>query len=179
MGPIRRSDMLHRKWHERPIRSAWKTTEEEHMWARRSGPTAQKQRGRKLGQYKERMALRCEIAVQTIKRHLDFGSRDLIQFDAASLFEVRISDSLSNSFNQSVSALSITISAQEATEIEARAAPNREKVRRMLEEYQLRRSNGDQNANGQSRCRSRKSLPATGPLRAMASVYLRQTTHGS
>ena len=60
--------------------------------------------------------------------------------------EVQIS--LSNSFNQSVSALSITISAQEAKEIEARAAPNREKVRRMLEEYQLRRSNGDQNANG-------------------------------
>jgi threonine dehydrogenase-like Zn-dependent dehydrogenase len=30
-----------------------------------------------------------------------------------------------------------------------------------------------------SRCRSRKSLPATGPLRAMASVYLRRTTHGS
>ena len=60
--------------------------------------------------------------------------------------EVQIS--LSNSFNQSVSALSITISAQEAKEIEARAAPNREKVRRMLKEYQLRRSNGDQSANG-------------------------------
>ena len=78
-GAIRRSDMLHRKWHERPIRSAWKTTEEEHHTGETEWFDAQKQRGRKLGQYKERMALRAKITVQTIKRHLDSGSRDLIQ----------------------------------------------------------------------------------------------------
>ena len=78
-GAIRRSDMLHRKWHERPIRSAWKTTEEEHHVGETEWFDAQKQRGRKLGQYKERMALRAKITVQTIKRHLDSGSRDLIQ----------------------------------------------------------------------------------------------------
>src|SRR5215469_15502852 len=55
--------------------------------------------------------------------------------------EVQIS--LNNSFNQTVSALSITISPEEAREIEAQAAPGREKVRRMLEEYQSRRGNGD------------------------------------
>jgi len=60
--------------------------------------------------------------------------------------EVQIS--LSNSFNHTVNALSITISPEEAREIEARAAPERVKVRRMVDEYQLRRGNGDQNANG-------------------------------
>ena len=44
-GAIRRSDMLHRKWHERPIRSAWKTTEEEHHAAETEWLEAQKQRG--------------------------------------------------------------------------------------------------------------------------------------
>jgi hypothetical protein len=58
--------------------------------------------------------------------------------------EVQIS--LSNSFNQTVNALSITISPEEAKEIEAKAAPEREKVRRMVEEYQLRRSNGEENS---------------------------------
>ena len=47
--------------------------------------------------------------------------------------EIQIS--LSNSFNQTVNALSITISPEEAKEIEARAAPEREKVRRMFEAY--------------------------------------------
>jgi hypothetical protein len=59
--------------------------------------------------------------------------------------EVQIS--LSNSFHQTVNALSITISAEEAHEIEAQAAPSREKVRRMLEEYQSRRGNGDSEAS--------------------------------
>ena len=59
--------------------------------------------------------------------------------------EVQIS--LNNSFNQTVSALSITISPEEAREIEAQAAPGREKVRRMLEEYQSRRGNGDSEAS--------------------------------
>jgi hypothetical protein len=75
--------------------------------------------------------------------------------------EIQIS--LNNSFNQTVNALSITISPEEAREIEARAAPERVKVRRIVDEYQLRRGNGDQNANGSV---SRKSLPITGRLRA-------------
>jgi hypothetical protein len=60
--------------------------------------------------------------------------------------EIQIS--LSNSFNQTVNALSITISPEEAKEIEAKAAPEREKVRRMVEDYQLRRSNGEWDARG-------------------------------
>jgi hypothetical protein len=39
--------------------------------------------------------------------------------------------------------LSITITPEEIREIEAEAAPSREKVRKMFEEYQLRRSNGN------------------------------------
>jgi len=47
--------------------------------------------------------------------------------------EVQIS--LNNSFNQTVNALSITISAEELREIEAEAAPSRERVRKMFEAY--------------------------------------------
>jgi hypothetical protein len=53
--------------------------------------------------------------------------------------EVQIS--LSNSFNQTVNALSIPISPQEVREIEAKAEPVREKVRRMLEAYRLSQNN--------------------------------------
>ena len=80
--------------------------------------------------------------------------------------EVQIS--LSNSFNQTVNALSITISPEEAKEIEAQAAPGREKVRRMLEEYQSRRGNGDSEASSSVSMAVRKSLPLMGPFRAMA-----------
>jgi hypothetical protein len=58
--------------------------------------------------------------------------------------EVQIS--LSNSFNQTVNALSITISPEEARDIETQAAPNREKIRGMFEAYRpgaLNNGNGD------------------------------------
>src|SRR6516164_268008 len=80
--------------------------------------------------------------------------------------EIQIS--LNNSFNQTVNALSITISPEEAKEIEAQAAPGREKVRRMLEEYQSRRGNGDSEASSSVSMAVRKSLPLMGPFRAMA-----------
>ena len=47
--------------------------------------------------------------------------------------EVQIS--LNNSFNHTVNALSITISPEEIREVEAQAAPDREKVRQMFESY--------------------------------------------
>jgi hypothetical protein len=75
--------------------------------------------------------------------------------------EIQISQS--NSFNENVNSLSITISPEEAREIEARAAPEREKVRKMVEDYQLRRSNGDQGdkklRHRRCRWRFRKNLP--------------------
>jgi hypothetical protein len=59
--------------------------------------------------------------------------------------EVQIS--LSNSFNQTVNALSITISPEEVKELNARGEETREKVRRMFEEYQQRRG-GNGNGHG-------------------------------
>jgi hypothetical protein len=50
--------------------------------------------------------------------------------------------------NATVNALSITISPEEIREIEAVAKPTRQKVRQMLEEYQSRRGNGDQETSG-------------------------------
>ena len=55
--------------------------------------------------------------------------------------EVQIS--LSNSFNQTVNALSITISSEEAKQIEAEAAPVRQKVREMMAEYRRGLGNGE------------------------------------
>jgi hypothetical protein len=55
--------------------------------------------------------------------------------------EVQIS--LSNSFNQTVNTLSISISADEAKQIEAQAAPIREKVREMFVAYRPSLGNGD------------------------------------
>jgi hypothetical protein len=63
--------------------------------------------------------------------------------------EVQIS--LQNNFNQTVNALSITISPEEYRAIEAEAAPAREKVRRMFEEYQQRRGNDNGNGDGGKR----------------------------
>jgi hypothetical protein len=60
--------------------------------------------------------------------------------------EIQIS--LSNSFNQTVNALSISISPEEAKEIESKAAPVRESVRQMLEAYRPNQDNGDQEVSG-------------------------------
>jgi hypothetical protein len=46
--------------------------------------------------------------------------------------------------NQTVNALSITISPEEAKEIESKTAPVRESVRQMLEAYHSNRGNGEQ-----------------------------------
>jgi hypothetical protein len=55
--------------------------------------------------------------------------------------EVQIS--LSNSFNQTVNALSITITPEEAKQIEAQAAPCRERVKEMFEAYRPNQGNGE------------------------------------
>jgi hypothetical protein len=62
--------------------------------------------------------------------------------------EIQIS--LNNSFNQTVNALSITISAEEAQEIEAKAELNRAKVRELFSKYRPSQRNGE-NASGGSR----------------------------
>jgi hypothetical protein len=62
-----------------------------------------------------------------------------------------------------VNELSITISPEEAKQIEAEAAPSREKVRRMLEEYQSRRGNGDSEASSSVSMAVRKKFAAYGP----------------
>jgi hypothetical protein len=59
--------------------------------------------------------------------------------------EVQIS--LSNSFNQTVNALSITISAEEAQEIEAKAELNRAKVRELFSQYRPSPRNSEQDAS--------------------------------
>jgi hypothetical protein len=59
--------------------------------------------------------------------------------------EIQIS--LNNSFNQTLNTLSITVSAEEVKQIEVKAAPVREKVRRMLEAYRPSHGNGDQETN--------------------------------
>jgi hypothetical protein len=60
--------------------------------------------------------------------------------------EIQIS--LNNSFNQTLNTLSITVSAEEVKQIEAKAAPIREKVRRMLEAYRPGQGNGEGETNG-------------------------------
>jgi hypothetical protein len=55
--------------------------------------------------------------------------------------EIQIS--LSNSFNQTVNALSITISNEEAQAIEAKAEPVRQKVRAMMASYRAGLGNGN------------------------------------
>jgi hypothetical protein len=59
--------------------------------------------------------------------------------------EIQIS--LNNSFNQTVNALSITITRQEIREIEAVAEPVRASVRQMLDRYKPNHGNGDQETN--------------------------------
>ena len=54
--------------------------------------------------------------------------------------EVQIS--LSNSFNQTVNALSITITPEQAREIDAQALPCRERARELIVEYVKRRGGG-------------------------------------
>jgi hypothetical protein len=60
--------------------------------------------------------------------------------------EVQIS--LNNSFNQTVDALSVSISAEELREIEAEAAPSRETVRQMFAAYRRRHSAATATARG-------------------------------
>jgi len=78
--------------------------------------------------------------------------------------EIQIS--LSNSFNQTVNVLSITIAPQEIREIEAIAESVRASVKERLRQYRPSQRNGDQERNGSVSMTSRKSLPTIGPARA-------------
>ena len=99
--------------------------------------------------------------------------------EASSFARPEVQLNLIQQNNTTVNALSITIAREEIREIEAVAEPVRASVRQMFDRYKPNHGKGEEETNGSISTSVRKSLPATGPLRAMASVYLRQTTHGS
>jgi hypothetical protein len=68
--------------------------------------------------------------------------------EASSFARPEVQLNLIQQNNTTVNALSITITPQEIRGIEAVAEPTRLKVRQMLEEYQARRTNDEEETNG-------------------------------
>jgi hypothetical protein len=144
----------------------WKQTDTE--FAAKVEQTAAKAALRLLGKIEEQATDNFAAASWILERRFpELFSRPEVQLN------------LIQQNNTTVNALSITIAREEIREIEAVAEPVRASVRQMFDRYKPNHGKGEEETNGSISTSVRKSLPATGPLRAMASVYLRQTTHGS